>query len=86
MEGDYTHFVSSDKLKVNYLILSKNSPINIESLKTLFDFELIVLDSSIPGWKQEIIKRDCEAARVPYFNVSAQGAFVWTQHSGIVSL
>ena len=75
LSGDFGNFTSSKKLKVNYLVLSKNAPMDIEPLKNLFDFDLLIADASVPKWKQEIIKRDCQQMEIPFYNVSESGAF-----------
>jgi len=75
LSGDFSDYTSSKKLKVNYLVLSKNAPMDIEPLKNLFDFDLLIADASVPKWKQEIIKRDCQQLEIPFYNVSESGAF-----------
>jgi competence protein ComEC len=73
---DYSQLKCKNKLKVNYIILSKNAIMDIEPLQTLFDFEMLIADASVPKWKQEVLKRDCQQLEIPFYNVSESGAFI----------
>ncbi len=75
LSGDFSNYKSSNKLKVNYIVLSKNAPMDLEPLKNLFDFEMLIADASVPKWKQEVIKKDCQQMEIPFYNVSESGAF-----------
>ena len=69
-------FSTANKLRTNYLILGKKATLNIENLQSLFHFDKIVLDSSIPGWKQNIIRKNCKRYKIPFHDVSENGAFL----------
>jgi competence protein ComEC len=77
LKGDYSRYQSDKKLKINFLVLSRNAPMDIEPLQNLFQFELLIADGSVPKWKQEVLKRDCDQMGIPFYNVSESGAFVF---------
>ncbi len=81
LNGKTDYFSTAKKLSTNYLIFSKNATLNIENLLSLFNFEKIIIDSSVPEWKQTILKKDCHRKGVPYYNVSEEGAFIWNSNS-----
>jgi len=81
ISGKTDRFQSEEKLTVNYLIFSKNASLNIENLKSLFSFEKLIIDSSVPKWKQEVLKKDCKREGVSFHNVSEQGAFIWSNNT-----
>jgi competence protein ComEC len=76
LPGDYSRFISNEKLKVHFLILSKNAPMDVVNIRKIVDFDLLIVDSSVSKWKQEILKRDCQQMAIPLYNVSESGAFV----------
>lgn len=76
LKGKTDGFKSTKKLKVNYLIFSKDATLDIEDLQLLFDFDRLIIDSSVPKWKQEIIEKDCMQKKVLFHNISKNGAFV----------
>ncbi len=69
-------FKSDIKMKVDYLILGKNSSINIEYIANLFDFSTLIIDSSMPKWKQNIVEKECIQKNINFHNVNTEGAFV----------
>jgi len=72
---DYSQLKCEKKLRINYIILSKNAIMDLEPLQSLFDFEMLIADASVPKWKQEVLKRDCQQLEIPFYNVSESGAF-----------
>jgi competence protein ComEC len=77
LHGKTDWLTTTKKLKTDYLIFSKNATLNIENLLSLFTFKKIIIDSSVPEWKQKILKKDCQRKEIPIHNVSEEGAFVW---------
>ncbi len=69
-------FKSDRKLPLDYIILGKNSSINIEYLTFLFDFDNVIIDASMPKWKQSAVEKSCTRKRIKCFNVSKKGAFI----------
>jgi competence protein ComEC len=81
LNGKTDWFATANKLTTNYLILSKKASLNIENLQSLFEFEKIIIDSSVPKWKQDVLKKDCDRNKIPFHNVAEKGAFVWKSDS-----
>ncbi|MFN8258812.1 MAG: ComEC/Rec2 family competence protein [Bacteroidales bacterium] len=74
--GDYSAYKAGRKLKVKYVIISKNAPMEIEPLLEIFDFDLLIADASVPEWKQQALKKDCLQMAIPFYSVSESGAFL----------
>ena len=36
----------------------------------------VVFDGSVPPWKTVYWKKDCDSLQIPYYDVTAKGAFV----------
>lgn len=64
------------KMKVNYLVLSKNAAISIDKLVSAFDFEMIIFDSSNSNYAVRRWMRQAEKAGVPCYSVKHKGAFI----------
>ncbi len=67
---------SESKIPLDILIISKNPSIEMQELSESFSFQHLVIDSSVPRWKTEKWKKDCEMLHLPFYSVSMQGAFV----------
>ena len=65
-----------EKVKVDILILSSSCRSSIEQLMSQYDIGLIILDSSIPGYRVSSLVEGCTRTGTPYHNVSEEGAFV----------
>lgn len=74
-----SRYSSDNKLIVDYVVLGNDAGLNIEAIRHLFTFEQLIIDSSVPVWKQNVLKRDCDDAHISYFNVADNGAFVWSK-------
>ena len=66
----------TDKSYIDILILSKNVSADINYLLRDFSTGQIVLDSSIPQWKAQLLKTQCDSLHIPCFDVRTEGAFV----------
>lgn len=66
----------TEKLKVDYIILSKSPKVKIKDLVAQYDFEQIIFDSSNSRWRTKYWKQDCSELNLPYYDVSEQGAFI----------
>ena len=69
---------SSPSIPIDLLIISKNPKLYLEKLFNTFSVKRVVCDGSVPPWKIGYWKKDCEARKIPFHNVSEQGAFVMT--------
>jgi len=65
-----------DKQPIDVLILRKNPRLYISDLIKTFSIHQIVIDSSVPAWKANLWKQDCDSLHIPCFDVSDKGAFV----------
>ena len=74
---DTFHSSSADKtLKVDCVILSHNPSISLSSIRELFDFDLLILDSSNYSWETEEWITECKNEGINYYSVQQQGALV----------
>ena len=71
------HFIPLEsKQLIDILILSKNPRLYISNLTKTFSIGQIVIDGSVPQWKAELWKHDCDSLHIQCFDVSEKGAFV----------
>lgn len=61
---------------IDLLVISKNPKIDIAKLATMLDLRQVVFDASVPAWKSNYWKRDCDSLNIPWHDVSQKGAFV----------
>lgn len=61
---------------IDLLILGGNHKQNLNRLSQHLTIRMIVFDSSVPAWKSHAWKKECDALRIPWYDVSMQGAFV----------
>ncbi len=64
------------KMKLDYLILSKNAKVNIKDVLKVFDAKLIIFDYSNSHWKTDKWENECNTLQQAYYNVLEKGAFV----------
>ncbi|MBS1730577.1 MAG: ComEC/Rec2 family competence protein [Bacteroidetes bacterium] len=64
------------KINADILIISRNPMYEVNDLNQVYQYRLLVLDSSVPLWKTEKWKRDCDSLHLRFHSVSASGAFV----------
>jgi competence protein ComEC len=65
-----------EKIKLDYIIISKNPRITIADLVQTFDCKSYVFDASNSRWKIGQWKKECEELHLHSHSVSDQGAFV----------
>lgn len=65
-----------EKHTIDLLVLSKNPKIYISRLSEFFKIHKIVFDGSVPQWKMNYWKKDCDSLQIPYHDVNEKGAFV----------
>jgi competence protein ComEC len=58
------------------VILSGNPKLYISNLAKAIDVKQIVVDGSVPRYKAELWKKDCDSLHLPCHDVSEKGAFV----------
>ncbi|HEY5393232.1 MAG TPA: ComEC/Rec2 family competence protein, partial [Hanamia sp.] len=69
-------YKANKKMKLDYIIVSKNPKLKIAFLAENFDVRKFIFDSSNPSWKIAQWKKECEELHLQFHSVSEQGAFV----------
>lgn len=72
----YTLPDSLQKPVIDLLILSKNPKIYMRQLARSLDIKQVVMDGSVPAWRSNYWKKDCDSLGIPWHDVTAKGAFV----------
>jgi competence protein ComEC len=65
----------SQRPVIDLLILSNNLRVYISNFTTVLDIRQVVFDSSVPAWKKNYWKKDCDSLRIPWHDVTTKGAF-----------
>ena len=76
VDSSLIYYPVTEKIKVDYIIISKNPRLNIVNLAQTFDCKFYVFDASNSLWKIEQWKKECEELHLHFHSVSEQGAFV----------
>ena len=58
------------------VILSGNPKLYISHLANALEVKQIVIDGSVPHYKADLWKKDCDSLHLPCHDVSEKGAFV----------
>ncbi len=69
-------YQTNNKLNIDYIILSKNTEVNISEVKNLYDVKLIIFDSSNNFYKVEQWKNECAELNQKCYSVIKNGAFI----------
>ncbi len=77
LQGKVDRFRADTKIKVDYVILGKNSTINVEYITDLFYFDTLIIDSSMPKWKQNIVEKECVKKQIKFYNINGEGGFLY---------
>jgi competence protein ComEC len=70
-----TSTISTKKIKVDAIILTKNPKIYLAKLAEQFDCTQYIFDSSNPFWKVNYWKKDADSLGLKYHSTATQGAF-----------
>ena len=60
---------------VDLLVISKNPKIYIKKLAASLNIRQVVFDGSVPAWKANYWKKDCDSLHIPWHDVTVKGAF-----------
>ena len=63
-------------MNIDFLVLSKNVNVNISEIKDLYNFNLIIFDSSNNFYKVEKWKNECNELNQDFYSVIDEGAFI----------
>ncbi len=61
---------------IDLMIISKNPGLHMPQLASVLTIRQVVFDGSVPGWKVNYWKKDCDSLHIPCYDVSSEGAFV----------
>ncbi len=61
---------------IDLLVISKNSKLYMAKLAQTLDIKQVVFDGSVPAWKTNYWKKDCDSLHIPWHDVTIKGAFV----------
>ncbi len=64
------------KPSIDLLVISKNPRVYIKKLAASLDIKQVVFDGSVPAWKANYWKKDCDSLQIPWHDVAMKGAFV----------
>ena len=64
------------KPSVDLLVISKNPKVYMKELAASLDIKQVVFDGSVPAWKANYWKKDCDSLHIPWYDVTTKGAFV----------
>ncbi len=64
------------KPSIDLLVISKNPKIYMKKLAASLNIKQVVFDGSVPAWKANYWKKDCDSLRIPWHDVTTKGAFV----------
>jgi competence protein ComEC len=69
-------YLNEEKLKVDYLIISSNPYLKISEMLNLYEFDLLIFDSSNSFYSVRRWKDECRENNIDFYSVSESGAFV----------
>ena len=64
------------KAPIDLLIISKSPKIYFRKLARALDIKQVVFDGSVPAWRSDYWKKDCDSLKIPWHDVTMEGAFV----------
>lgn len=76
LEKAVSFLPNTDKPVVDLLILSGNPKLYMKKLAGSLEIKQVVFDASVPAWKTNYWKRDCDSLHIPWHDVTTKGAFV----------
>ncbi len=76
IDSSFKIYNSDKKVKLNYILISKNPEIKITDIEEIFDCNNYIFDASNPPWKIEQWKKECEELHLHFHSVPEQGALV----------
>ena len=68
--------VQQEKPTIDLLIISKNPKVYMTKLAASLDIKQVVFDGSVPAWKTNYWKKDCDSLHIPWYDAAAKGVFV----------
>jgi competence protein ComEC len=63
------------KPSIDLLVISKNPKLYMKKIASTLDIKQVVFDGSVPAWKANYWKKDCDSLHIPWHDVTTKGAF-----------
>ena len=76
VDSSLIYYPAPTKIKIDFIVISKNPQLKIANLAQTFDCKFYVFDASNSLWKIDKWKKECEELHLRFHSVSEQGAFV----------
>jgi len=76
VDRNFPNYKPQKPLPVDYVILRGNPRLGMDELKQLFDFKMLVFDSSNSRWNVKKWIEACKKMSIPFYDVGEEGAFV----------
>lgn len=76
IDGSVSFSPQQIKPVVDLLVISKNSNLYFKTLNNALQIRQVVFDGSVPPWKSQYWKKDCDSLHIPWYDVKMKGAFV----------
>lgn len=70
-----TYIPGLKKEVIDLLVISGKPKLNIPQLSGSLEIKQIVFDGSVPSWKADGWKKECDSLRIPWYDVTKAGAF-----------
>lgn len=76
LDRTFLNYTDTTRKRFDLVIFSNKTKNSMLQFNSWFHIRLVILDSSIPSWKANQWKKECDALRIPYYDVVEKGAFV----------
>ena len=63
----------STPLDFDYIVVSDKVNLDFKNIKC----KQVIIDSSVPKYNREQIKKECHTYGIPFYNVNTQGAYLF---------
>jgi competence protein ComEC len=67
--------LTGNPLNVDFLIMTRPVSYSVNELMALFDFEMLIFDSSVSNYQINKWISQCNELNIPYYNVKKEGAY-----------
>lgn len=76
LEKAVSYLPNTHKPVIDLLIISGNPKLYMKKLAASLEIKQVVFGTSVPAWKTNYWKKDCDSLHIPWHDVTAKGAFV----------
>lgn len=75
IDNNFNTFPTNKKLKIDLLILTKNTQLSIEEVSKLFDFNELIIDGSNSNYNSERLNQEAKLLSLKTWDITKNGAF-----------